>query len=67
MLNYGYKNIGENGNVLFGEYEDGVLKRILVGGGNGTSVTFNGYNPFRTYKAFFWNEFMPLQSPDTIN
>lgn len=67
MLNYGYKNIGENGNVLFGEYEDGVLKRVLVGGGNDTSVTFNGYNPFRTYKAFFWNEFMPLQSPDTIN
>ncbi|MBE7059318.1 MAG: hypothetical protein E7389_00685 [Ruminococcaceae bacterium] len=67
MLNYGYKNIGENSSVLFGEYEDGVLKRILVGGGNGTSVTFNGYNPFRTYKAFFWNEFMPLQSPDTIN
>ncbi len=67
MLNYGYKNIGENGNVLFGEYEDGVLKRVLVGDGNGTSVTFNGYNPFRTYKAFFWNEFMPLQSPDTIN
>lgn len=68
MLNYGYKNIGENSSVLFGEYdEDGVLKRILVGGGNDTSVTFNGYNPFRTYKAFFWNEFMPLQSPDTIN
>ena len=67
MLNYGYKNIGENGNVLFGEYEDGVLKRVLVGDGNGTSVTFNGYNPFRTYKAFFWNEFTPLQSPDTIN
>ena len=67
MLNYGYKNIGENGNVLFGEYEDGVLKRVLVGDSNDTSVEFSGYNPFRTYKAFFWNEFMPLQSPDTIN
>ncbi len=63
---YGHKNIG-SGDVFVGEYNEGVLERVFVGDGSSESIEFEGFNPFKTYKVFFWNEFKPLQKPDSIN